>query len=80
MVDVVNSNGQGKVTSIVIPSNETREIDIKLQGRNYTIRTNIDRDPLQQAQDIKNALSWFDQRKVTPQYIDARVSGKVFYK
>ncbi len=79
VVGAVNRGGRGVVTDIVIPA-ATREVDLKLQGRGYPIKTHTDRDPLQQAQDILNALKWLDDRKVTPQYVDVRVSGKAYFK
>jgi len=79
MVGAVNKADKGQVSSIIIPAS-TREVDLKLQGREYPIKTEIDRDPLQQAQDIVVALNYFDAHSVKPQYIDVRVSGKAFYK
>lgn len=79
MVAAVDTYKKGQVTSIVIPPS-TREVDLKLQGRDYPIKTNSDRDPLQQAEDIANALSWLDQRGIKPQYLDLRVAHKAFYK
>ncbi|HXH26917.1 MAG TPA: hypothetical protein VNG90_03400 [Candidatus Acidoferrum sp.] len=78
MVGAVNRGSAGKVSSVVIPAS-TREIDIKLAGRPYPIKTDIDRDPLQEAQDILVALQYFDAHKLAPQYIDVRVAGKAFY-
>ncbi len=79
MVGAVNGAGKGSVTDIIIPAS-TREVDLKLQGRGYPIKTHTDRDPLKQAEDIKNALKWFDDKKVMPQYIDVRVEGKAYFK
>jgi hypothetical protein len=79
MVGAVNQGGKGQVSSVIIPAS-TREIDLKLQGRAYPIKTEIDRDPLQQAQDIINALKYFDAHGITPQYVDVRVAGEAFYK
>lgn len=79
MVGAVNAGGKGKVVGVIIPSS-TREIDLRLEGRDYPIKTHIDRDPLQQAEDIINALDYFDEKKLKPEYIDVRVGGKAFYK
>lgn len=79
MVGAVNDYGKGKVAAIIIPPS-TREIDLKLEGREYPIKTNSDRDPLQQAEDIASALSHLDQKGIKPQYIDLRVAHKAFYK
>jgi hypothetical protein len=79
MVGALNGYGKGKVVSVAIPSS-ARQIDLKLAGRDYSIKTHIDRDPLQQAEDIANALRYFDDRGIKPQYIDVRVAHKAYYR
>jgi hypothetical protein len=79
MVGALNDYGKGRVESVTLPAS-TREIDLKLQGRGSLIRTHIDRDPVEQAEDIANALTYFDSKGAKPDYIDVRVSGKAFYK
>ena len=75
----VNGYGLGEVESVIIPP-ATRQIDLKLKGREYVIKTNTDRDPLHEAEDIANALRYFDQKGIRPQYVDVRVAHKAFYK
>ncbi len=79
MVGAVNVADKGQVTDIIIPAS-TREVDLKLQGRGYPIKTHTDRDPLQQAEDVVNAIKWFDSKKITPEYIDVRVTEKAYFK
>lgn len=79
MVGAVNEYKKGKVVGVIIPPS-TREIDLKLEGRNYPIKTNSDRDPLQQAEDIANALKFIDEKGIKPQYVDLRVAHKAYYK
>lgn len=79
LVATINDSGLGNVTDIIIPA-ASREVDVKLQGRGYPIKTHTDRDPVEQAEDIMHALKWYDNHKVTPQYIDVRVPGKAFYR
>jgi hypothetical protein len=79
IVAAVNGYGKGIVMSVIIPP-ATKEVDLKLGGREYVIKTNTDRDPLQEAEDIANALKFFDQRGIKPQYVDVRVAHKAFYK
>lgn len=79
MVGAVNAADKGQVTDIIIPAS-TREVDLKLQGRGYPIKTHTDRDPLQQAEDVVNAIKWFDSKKITPQYVDVRVAEKAYFK
>jgi hypothetical protein len=79
IVGAVNGYGLGEVESVIIPA-ATRQIDLKLKGREYIIKTNTDRDPLQEAEDIANALRHFDQKGMKPEYVDVRVPHKAFYK
>lgn len=79
MVGAVDAGDKGKVTDIIIPAS-TREIDLKLEGRGYIVKTHTDRDPLGQAQDIIATIKWLDDKKIKPEYIDVRVPGKAFYK
>lgn len=79
IVNAVNGYEKGRVERVIIPA-ATRQIDLKLEGREYIIKTNTDRDPLQQAEDIANALTYFDAHRIVPQYIDVRVAHKAFYQ
>lgn len=79
MVGAVNDYKKGRVISVVMPPS-TREIDLKLEGRDYPIKTNSGRDPFQQAEDIAMALSRLDQRGIKPQYVDLRVAHKAYFK
>ena len=79
LVGAVNGYHKGKVTEVIVPKS-TREIDLKLEGRGYIIKTNSDRDPLQQAEDIANTLAYLDAHGLQPGYADLRVAHKAFYK
>lgn len=79
MVGAINDYEKGKVEAVIIPPS-TRQIDLKLQGRSYPIKTNSDRDPLLQAEDVANALKWLDQKGIKPEYVDLRVAHKAYYK
>lgn len=78
-VGAINQYGKGRVESIILPAS-TRQVDLKLEGRPTLIKTHIDRDPLEQAEDIANAFTYFDKQGSVPEYIDVRVSGKAFYR
>lgn len=80
LIAITNTSGLGKVTEATLPKNTTREIDIKIQNRPYYIKTHIDRDPAATVEDIKRVVNYLDQKKITLQYIDVRVSGRAFYK
>ena len=75
----INGYGKGRVSEIVIPAS-TREVDFKLDGRDYLIKTHTDRDPLQQAEDIANTLDYLDSKGIVPEYIDVRVAHRAYYK
>jgi hypothetical protein len=79
LLGAVRAEDVGVVKRVVLPAS-TRQLDIYLQGREYPIKTHVDRDPYLQAQDIKYVLAYLDQRHVTPEYIDVRVEGKAFYR
>ncbi len=79
IVSLINESGVGQVEKITIPAGVTRQVDIYLKGRAYPIKTNVDRDPAQQVEDMKKVLDFLNQRDITPQYIDVRVSGRAFY-
>lgn len=79
LIGDVEAYGLGKVTEVVIPPS-TREIHLKIENRDYLIKTHIDRDAAEQAEDIANSLKHFDSSNTKPQYIDVRVAGKAFYK
>ncbi len=79
LVAAINGYGLGVVETIIIPA-APRQIDIKLVGREYVIKTNTDRDPQQQAEDLANALKYFDRKGMRPQYVDVRVEHRAFYK
>lgn len=79
MVGAVNAGDKGTVTEVIIPAS-TRQVDLKLEGRGYHIKTHTDRDPLRQAEDIINTLTWLDDKQLKPEYVDVRVEGKAYFK
>lgn len=79
LLGALNALKIGSVERVIIPA-PTRQLDIRLKGREYPIKTHTDRDPYAQAEDIKNALRFLDSRRITPEYLDVRVEGKAFYK
>lgn len=80
VVTLVNASGVGTVETVELPTNSTRQADIRLVGKPYSIKTHLDRDPAGQAADVVNAVNYFTAKGVTPKYIDVRVSSKAFYK
>jgi len=80
LVAIANTSGLGQVTEASLPPNTTREIDITLAGRGYSIKTHTDRDPAQEVEDMQRVIGYLEQRKVTPAYIDVRVAGRAYYQ
>lgn len=80
LVALTNKSGLGEVTEASLPKNTAREIDIKIKGRPYYIKTHIDRDPAATVEDIKRVVGLLEQKKVKPVYIDVRVNGRAYYK
>lgn len=79
-VSGLNAAGLGTVTSVTIPGGTLRELDIAFNNRPYRIKTQMDRDAVGQVADAVAALRYLDSKKITPEYVDVRVSGKAFYR
>lgn len=68
------------IDQAIIPLGTSRQIEVRLTGRNYPIRMSLDRPVGEQVEDMQRAVAYFDEKKIVPQYIDVRVSGKAFYR
>lgn len=80
LVALAGESGLGQISEASLPPNTTRQIDIKLEGRGYVIKTHIDRDPAGEIEDLRRVIQYLETRKITPSYIDVRVEGRAFYK
>jgi hypothetical protein len=80
LVALTDQSGLGKVTQVTLPANTTREVDLRLEGRGYVVKTHSDRDPAAEVEDMKRVIGYLDQRQLNPSYIDVRVVGRAFYK
>lgn len=78
-VELARANGLA-VEQAVIPTNTTRQIELKIVKHSYPVKLSLDRPVGEQVEDMSRAIVYFDSRNQTPQYIDVRVSGKAFYK
>jgi hypothetical protein len=79
IVSLTKSSGY-TVSQALLPPNTTRELDIRLKEVGYYIKFSIDRPAGEQVEDMVTAIKYFSARGQTPKYIDARVSGKAFYR
>lgn len=68
------------VTQAILPTNTTRELELKIKEGDYLVKLSIDRPVGEQVEDMAAALKYFTSRGQKPEYIDVRVSGKAFYK
>jgi len=68
------------VTEAAIPLDSTRELDIKLKGRETLVKLAIDRGVAEQIEDMNNSFVHLDSKSTKPVYVDVRVSGKAYYK
>jgi hypothetical protein len=75
-----NEKSSESIEQVVLPANTTHEVDFKLKGHEFSVKTNIDRDPARQAADMVNAINYMKEKGITPLYVDVRVEGKAFYR
>lgn len=68
------------VERLELPPSTSREVDVRLTGTAYAIKTNLDRDPAGQAADVAEAVNYLSRKGITPAYADVRVSSKLYYK
>lgn len=79
-VALLNESGLGQVTEASLPPNTTRQIDFKIEGKPYYIKTHSDRDPAHAVEDLRRVDSYLTQKNISPQYIDLRIKGRAYYK
>lgn len=80
VVTLVNASGIAPVQNIELPSDSTRQVDFKLEGKEYPVKAHLDRDPAGQAADIVSAVRYVESKGIKPSYLDVRVSSKAFYR
>lgn len=80
VVTLVEKDTGYVVESVTLPSGTIRQVDLKIQGRPYTIKAHTERDPVQQATDIVNTIKYVTSKGITPQYLDVRIAGKAYYR
>lgn len=75
------SKQQGYVVkSIVIPEGMTRQIEVHLEGVEYPFKFSSDRPAGEGVNDMVKSQQWMKARQLTPEYVDVRVKGRVFYR
>jgi hypothetical protein len=79
-VALTATSGLGEVTVATIPPGTTREVDVILQNRPYSVKLHTDRVPDHSVEDLKRVGDFLEKKGIVPQYIDVRVSGRAYYR
>lgn len=69
-----------EIQSIIIPPHSTRNVEVRFKSADYPIILTVDESPAPQIENGIRAISYLNNGGERPEYIDARVDGKVFYK
>ena len=64
----------------VVPAGKMREVHVFLNGYDYYVKMNIDRESAVSAEDTKRMVNYVTENNAKPEYIDVRVKGKGYYK
>jgi hypothetical protein len=67
------------ISTFVLPANAPYELDVRLAGRSYAVRFNLQADALTQSGAAIATLQQLGSA-VPSQYIDVRVPGRAYYK
>ena len=78
MVSLCDQEGYA-VSEAILPSNTTRQLNIKIKDSNLLVKMTIDRSAAEQVSDMSRAVKYFTSNNRMPTYIDVRVDNKVFY-
>ncbi len=68
------------VNRAVVPAGMMREVHVFLNGYDYYIKINIDKESAVSAEDAKRMINYVTEHNIKPEYIDVRVKGKGYYK
>lgn len=68
------------VSQVVLPENTSRQVEVTLGGVVYPVKLSVDRSAGEQAEDATRAIRYLQEKGITPQYLDVRVSGKAYYQ
>ena len=80
VVSKLQASNTTRVTEVILPAGQLKQIDIVIENRPYRIKLHSDREPAGQAADVLAMLRYLDAQGITPRYVDARVEGKAFYQ
>ncbi|MDO4871878.1 MAG: hypothetical protein Q4A27_00380 [bacterium] len=69
-----------KITKITIPALSVRQVNIMVEGVNYSIKMLTTESPEGQVANLATAINYFNNKRISPEYLDLRVEGKGYYK
>lgn len=69
-----------KIERVVIPSGTIHQVELGINGHSASVKMTLDRDVVEQVEDLSRALRYLKATGRTVQYLDVRVANKVFYK
>lgn len=75
-----SESGGYTVTSVSLPAETTRQLEVRLEGERPFIRFTIDREAGEQVEDMIRSLNFLKQQNRGAQYIDVRVAGRAVYR
>ena len=68
------------VTSVSLPAETTRQLEVRLKGERPFIRFTIDREAGEQVEDMDRSLTFLKNENRSARYIDVRVAGRAVYR
>jgi len=68
------------VEEVRLPPDTTRQVELKLAGRNTIVRMTVDRSAGEQVEDMARTLQYMNRHGRQVSQIDVRVEGKAFYR
>lgn len=78
---IAKSSGNGlSVAKVTIPTLTTRQVAVTLEGQETEYKLSVDRSAGDQVEDIARINKYLAANKLTPGYVDVRITGKAFYK
>lgn len=68
------------VTEVIIPAGTTRQVEMKLKDRQFSVKLSIDRGVAMQIEDMDKAVQYFAAHGQAVSLIDVRVENRAYYR
>lgn len=69
-----------QIVSAAVPAGTIHQVEFKIDGFSLFVKMTIDREVVEQVEDLTRSLVYIKQSGFSPQYLDVRTANKVFYK